>query len=41
MHKDEFEVARLLTDPQFLDQVRSEVTGGEKLIYMMHRRSCE
>ncbi|MFB1296548.1 indolepyruvate ferredoxin oxidoreductase family protein [Mycobacterium sp. pW049] len=35
-YKDEYEVARLLTDPQFLDQVRSEVPGGEKLTYKLH-----
>lgn len=35
-YKDEYEVARLLTDPQFLDHVKSEVPGGEKLTYRLH-----
>ncbi|OAN40668.1 indolepyruvate ferredoxin oxidoreductase family protein [Mycolicibacterium iranicum] len=35
-YKDEYEVARLLTDPQFLDHVKSEVPGGEKLTYKLH-----
>src|SRR5262249_55349453 len=35
-YKDEYEVARLLTDPQFLSQVRSEVPVGENLTYKLH-----
>jgi indolepyruvate ferredoxin oxidoreductase len=35
-YKDEYEVARLLTDPQFLQQVQSEVPGGENLTYKLH-----
>jgi indolepyruvate ferredoxin oxidoreductase len=35
-YKDEYEVARLLTDPQFLATVRDEVPGGEKLTYKLH-----
>ncbi|GJF16621.1 indolepyruvate ferredoxin oxidoreductase [Mycolicibacterium cyprinidarum] len=35
-YKDEYEVARLLTDPQFLSYVKSEVPGSEKLTYKLH-----
>jgi indolepyruvate ferredoxin oxidoreductase len=35
-YKDEYEVARLLTDPQFLAHVQSEVPAGEKLTYKLH-----
>ncbi|MDG4664532.1 indolepyruvate ferredoxin oxidoreductase family protein [Mycobacterium sp. 236(2023)] len=35
-YKDEYEVARLLTDPEFLAHVTSEVPGGEKLTYKLH-----
>ncbi len=35
-YKDEYEVARLLTDPQFLAHVSSEVPGAEKLTYKLH-----
>jgi indolepyruvate ferredoxin oxidoreductase len=35
-YKDEYEVARLLTDPQFLSYVKSEVPVGEKLTYKLH-----
>jgi indolepyruvate ferredoxin oxidoreductase len=35
-YKDEYEVARLLTDPQFIDHVRSEIPAGENLTYKLH-----
>ncbi len=36
-YKDEYEVARLLSDPQFRSFVQSEVPGGaEKLTYRLH-----
>jgi len=35
-YKDEYEVARLLTDPQFLQQVQAEVPGGENLTFKLH-----
>jgi indolepyruvate ferredoxin oxidoreductase len=35
-YKDEYEVARLLTDPQFVDHVRAEFPTGEKLTYRLH-----
>jgi len=35
-YKDEYEVARLLTDPQFLSHVRSEIPAGENLTYKLH-----
>ncbi|MGK2880863.1 MAG: indolepyruvate ferredoxin oxidoreductase family protein [Mycobacterium sp.] len=35
-YKDEYEVARLLTDPQFLDHLRSEMPSGENLTYKLH-----
>ncbi|MDT5064308.1 MAG: indolepyruvate ferredoxin oxidoreductase [Mycobacterium sp.] len=35
-YKDEYEVARLLTDPGFLSHVRSEIPNGENLTYKLH-----
>ena len=35
-YKDEYEVARLLTDPEFLAQVAQEFPDGEKLTYKLH-----
>ncbi len=35
-YKDEYEVARLLTDPQFLSTVKAEIPDGEKLTYKLH-----
>ncbi|MDO3645831.1 indolepyruvate ferredoxin oxidoreductase family protein [Nocardia mangyaensis] len=35
-YKDEYEVARLLVDPAFLDEVRAQVPDGEKLTYQLH-----
>jgi indolepyruvate ferredoxin oxidoreductase len=35
-YKDEYEVARLLTDPQFVSSVRSEFPAGENLTYRLH-----
>lgn len=35
-YKDEYEVARLLTDPRFLAAVSSEIPEGEKLTYKLH-----
>ncbi|WP_029113707.1 indolepyruvate ferredoxin oxidoreductase family protein [Mycobacterium sp. URHB0044] len=35
-YKDEYEVARLLTDPQFLSYVKSEVPAGENVTYKLH-----
>ncbi len=35
-YKDEYEVARLLTDPQFVEHVRSEIPDGENLTYKLH-----
>ncbi|MBW0273058.1 indolepyruvate ferredoxin oxidoreductase [Nocardia sp. MH4] len=35
-YKDEYEVARLLVDPAFLDEVGAQVPGGEKLTYRLH-----
>lgn len=35
-YKDEYEVARLLTDPQFLQQVQAEIPAGENLTYKLH-----
>ncbi|MCV7151350.1 indolepyruvate ferredoxin oxidoreductase family protein [Mycolicibacterium pyrenivorans] len=35
-YKDEYEVARLLSDPQFRSFVQSEVPGAEKLTYRLH-----
>ncbi|BCI55108.1 pyruvate ferredoxin/flavodoxin oxidoreductase [Mycolicibacterium litorale] len=35
-YKDEYEVARMLTDPAFTTAVRAEVPGGANLTYMLH-----
>ena len=35
-YKDEYEVARLLTDPRFVEQVAAEVPGGAHLTYRLH-----
>ena len=35
-YKDEYEVARLLTDTQFVEQVRAEVPDGANLTYKLH-----
>ena len=35
-YKDEYEVARLLTDPQFLSYAKSEIPAGENLTYKLH-----
>ena len=35
-YKDEYEVARMLTDPEFVKHVQSQVPGGEKLTYKLH-----
>ena len=35
-YKDEYEVARLLTDSQFLEHVHSEFPNGENLTYRLH-----
>ncbi len=35
-YKDEYEVARLLTDPAFDARLAAEVPGGEKLRYRLH-----
>lgn len=35
-YKDEYEVARMLTDPAFIDAVRAEVPGGAKMTYRLH-----
>jgi indolepyruvate ferredoxin oxidoreductase len=35
-YKDEYEVARMLTDPEFVDSMRAQVPGGEKLTYKLH-----
>jgi indolepyruvate ferredoxin oxidoreductase len=35
-YKDEYEVARMLTDPAFLATVRAQVPGGENLTYKLH-----
>ena len=35
-YKDEYEVARLLTDPAFVESVGAEVPGGQKLTYKLH-----
>jgi indolepyruvate ferredoxin oxidoreductase len=35
-YKDEYEVARLLTDPAFLETVHAEVPGGANLTYKLH-----
>jgi indolepyruvate ferredoxin oxidoreductase len=35
-YKDEYEVARMLTDPAFIASVRAQVPGGENLTYKLH-----
>ena len=35
-YKDEYEVARLLTDPAFAARVAAEVPGGRQLRYRLH-----
>ncbi|OBJ95197.1 indolepyruvate ferredoxin oxidoreductase [Mycolicibacterium fortuitum] len=35
-YKDEYEVARLLTDPRFVQAVQAEVPGGHNLTYKLH-----
>ncbi|MGB3480626.1 MAG: indolepyruvate ferredoxin oxidoreductase family protein [Mycobacterium sp.] len=35
-YKDEYEVARLLTDPGFLDSVKAELPGAQNLTYRLH-----
>ncbi|MFG1610288.1 indolepyruvate ferredoxin oxidoreductase family protein [Actinoplanes sp. NPDC049265] len=35
-YKDEYEVARLLTDPALVARARAEVPGGENLTYHLH-----
>lgn len=35
-YKDEYEVARLLTDPQFVEHVRAETPNGANLTYKLH-----
>ena len=35
-YKDEYEVARMLTDPAFVESVATEVPGGQKLTYKLH-----
>lgn len=35
-YKDEYEVARMLVDPDFLADVASQVPGGENLTYKLH-----
>jgi indolepyruvate ferredoxin oxidoreductase len=35
-YKDEYEVARMLTDPAFLASVRAQVPGGENLTFKLH-----
>ena len=35
-YKDEYEVARMLTDPAFIETVRREVPGGADLTYKLH-----
>lgn len=35
-YKDEYEVARLLVDPAFLDDVRTQVPTGENLTFKLH-----
>lgn len=35
-YKDEYEVARLLTDPAFVNAIQTEVPGGEQLTYKLH-----
>ncbi|MET0189984.1 MAG: indolepyruvate ferredoxin oxidoreductase family protein [Pseudonocardia sediminis] len=35
-YKDEYEVARLLTDPAFEERLRAEVPGGTRMRYRLH-----
>jgi len=35
-YKDEYEVARMLVDPAFVDDVGRQVPGGAKLTYRLH-----
>ncbi|MDT5326475.1 MAG: indolepyruvate ferredoxin oxidoreductase [Mycobacterium sp.] len=35
-YKDEYEVARLLTDPEFIEYVQSEIPAGGNLTYKLH-----
>jgi indolepyruvate ferredoxin oxidoreductase len=35
-YKDEYEVARMLTDPAFVESLQAEVPGGTKATYMLH-----
>jgi indolepyruvate ferredoxin oxidoreductase len=35
-YKDEYEVARMLTDPAFVASVRRQVPGGQNLTYKLH-----
>ncbi|MDF3308886.1 indolepyruvate ferredoxin oxidoreductase family protein [Rhodococcus sp. T2V] len=35
-YKDEYEVARMLTDPAFVEAVNAEVPGGANLTYKLH-----
>jgi indolepyruvate ferredoxin oxidoreductase len=35
-YKDEYEVARMLTDPAFVESVHRQVPDGEKLTYKLH-----
>lgn len=35
-YKDEYEVARMLTDPSFLTSVTAEVPGAQKVTYKLH-----
>jgi indolepyruvate ferredoxin oxidoreductase len=35
-YKDEYEVARMLTDPAFVQYVQGQVPGGQKLTYKLH-----
>jgi indolepyruvate ferredoxin oxidoreductase len=35
-YKDEYEVARMLTDPAFLESVQAQVPGGQNVTYKLH-----
>jgi indolepyruvate ferredoxin oxidoreductase len=35
-YKDEYEVARLLSDPAFVESVKSQVPGGQNITYKLH-----
>ncbi|MFD6894429.1 indolepyruvate ferredoxin oxidoreductase family protein [Rhodococcus sp. NPDC060086] len=35
-YKDEYEVARMLVDPAFVDDVQAQVPGGHQLTYRLH-----